>query len=103
FTGGAGANTFYLRLDPTGTNVEISQSSGPLSPPTYTAPLASLPALTFTTAGVSDALRVDLANGPPLPAPGISYTGSGAALVAVTGSAVPDSVGISSSSVTINS
>lgn len=75
FADSTGNASYYVRLDPTGTLVQISNGSAPLSAPTWQAPLALLPSLTFNLSGAGDALCVDFANGSPLPAGNIAVNG----------------------------
>jgi len=56
----------YLMLDPTGTNLEIFNSSSPGATPDYQVPEADLPSLTFNMNGAGDSLFVDYTNGPIL-------------------------------------
>jgi hypothetical protein len=67
----------YVTLDPTGTILEIFNSSSPGPTPDYQVPLADLPSLTFNLLGAGDSLFVDYTNGNPIPSGNLTLTGTG--------------------------
>ncbi|HEV8606351.1 MAG TPA: right-handed parallel beta-helix repeat-containing protein [Tepidisphaeraceae bacterium] len=76
--GSSGDDTYYIRLNPAGTNVEIFENPAAVPPTgnaTFTRTLASLTTLTFNTLAGNDKLIVDFINGNPIPTGGISYDG----------------------------
>jgi len=71
-------DTYYVRLNAAGTDVEIfenPQAVPPAGAATFTRTLASLTTLTFNTLAGNDSLIVDWVNGNPIPSGGISYDG----------------------------
>jgi subtilisin-like proprotein convertase family protein len=60
-------DSYYVRLDSTGTYVQISNSNAPLSTPTYQIALAYLPSLTFNLLGSANSVYVDFSYGSPIP------------------------------------
>src|SRR5205814_1798982 len=76
--GSNGDETYYVRLNAAGTDVEIfenPQAVPPAGTATFTRTLASLTTLTFNTLAGNDKLIVDWVNGNPIPTGGISYDG----------------------------
>ncbi len=76
--GSNGDDTYYVRLNAAGTDVEIfenPQAVPPAGVATFTRTLASLTTLTFNTLAGNDKLIVDWVNGNPIPTGGISYDG----------------------------
>lgn len=72
-------DNYYVRLDPTGTYVQISNSNVPLPTPTYQIAMAYLPSLTFNLLGSADSVYVDFSNGSPIPTNEILVSGSSSA------------------------
>jgi subtilisin-like proprotein convertase family protein len=66
------ADSYYVRLDPTGTYVQISAGAAPLPQPTYQIALSLLPSLTFNLQGASNSIYFDYVNGSPAPAGNIA-------------------------------
>ena len=106
FSGTAGNDTYAIRLSPTAPTVEqIFVNTPETGMPTYSLPLAQLATLTFTPAR-DGTVTVDFANGDPLPANGITYTGgnglfvegtaAGGLAFTVNGSQVTDAAATSS-------
>ncbi len=76
YTGGVGADTYAIRIDPANSQLEqIFINTPETSAPTYSIALSQLSTLTFAPTGGDGSLTVDFANGNPLPAGGVSYTG----------------------------
>ena len=76
--GSGGDDTYYIRLNAAGTDVEIFENPQAIPPAgvaTFTRTLASLTTLTFNTLAGNDKLIVDWVNGNPIPSGGISYDG----------------------------
>ncbi len=73
--GADNADTIYVRLDATRTQIEIFINVAPGPSPTYTCPKNPPFAITFNTLGGNDLLTVDLVNGQPIPAAGMFYNG----------------------------
>jgi subtilisin-like proprotein convertase family protein len=68
----------YLRLDPTGTNVQVWIDTATSNPPTYTAPKALITApMTFTSTASNDQLTIDYDFGNPVAASGVAFDGGG--------------------------
>jgi hypothetical protein len=102
FTGTAGNDTYYLRLDPTGDRVEISLASSPLAPPTYTILRNKLPGLSFFGGNGDDTLVIDLIHGDPVPGTsGVNYLGGNGndALVLLGTADEADIIGFNSASI----
>ncbi len=64
--GDAGASTFAVRLDPTGTDLQIFQDEPETATPTATAPLAGLGQVDLLCNAGTASLTVDYTNGDPL-------------------------------------
>ena len=75
FFGTAGDDTFYVKLDATGTIIEVYANDSGTGTPIFTTPLASTTDLSFDMLAGDDRLFVDLANGSPLPTGGIDLVG----------------------------
>jgi subtilisin-like proprotein convertase family protein len=71
-------DTYYLELDPTGTDVQIFNSNLPAGTATYQVALADLPSLTFNLSGANETLTVDYSNGDPIPPGGLTLNGDAA-------------------------
>ena len=85
FTGVAGADTYVVRVSPGNSSIEqLFVNSPETGTPTYTFPISQVPNLSFTTAS-DGALTIDFANGNPLPAGGINFTGGN--LLSINGAA----------------
>ncbi|MGN6371339.1 MAG: hypothetical protein ACTHN5_24050 [Phycisphaerae bacterium] len=69
----------YIRLDATGTNIEIYAGSTPTGTPTVI-DKQSATSITVAPSTGNDLLVVDYSNGDPVPSGGISYTGGGSSL-----------------------
>ncbi len=69
-------DSYYVKLDSTGTYVQISDSNAPLPTPTYQIALAFLPSLTFNLLGSDNSVYVDFSNGSPVPANEITVSGA---------------------------
>jgi hypothetical protein len=75
-TGGAGNDTYVIRNDSTGGNVQIYENDPTLSgPPALTVLRSSLQSVTVNGNGGDDQLVIDFTNGSPLPAGGVTYDG----------------------------
>ena len=72
-------DNYYVRLDSTGTYVQISNSNVPLPTPTYQIAWALLPSLTFNLLGSANSVYVDFSNGSPIPPNEILVNGSAGA------------------------
>jgi hypothetical protein len=72
FLGTNGNDTYLVRLDATGTTIEVYNSDPASGTPIYTTPLAGASELTFDTLAGDDRLIIDLVNGNPIPANDIS-------------------------------
>ncbi|HEY7091490.1 MAG TPA: SdrD B-like domain-containing protein, partial [Tepidisphaeraceae bacterium] len=92
FSGGA----FTLRMDAGGTQDQVFTSATATGSPAFSIAKSLLASLTFTGTAGSDAFNLDLSNGNPLPTGGITYNGTGNDSLVVTGSALADTVGLSS-------
>jgi hypothetical protein len=72
FIGTNGNDVYLVRLDATGTTIEVYNSDPASGTPIYTTPLAGASELTFDTLAGDDRLIIDLTNGNPIPANDIS-------------------------------
>jgi hypothetical protein len=77
-------DNYYVRLDSTGTYVQISNSNAPLPTPTYQIAWALLPSLTFNLLGGANTVWVDFSDGSPIPPGEILVNGSAGAADALT-------------------
>ncbi len=68
FLGTNGNDVYLVRLDATGTTIEVYNSDSASGTPIYTTPLAAASELTFDTLAGDDRLIIDLTNGNPIPA-----------------------------------
>jgi hypothetical protein len=78
-TGGAGNDTYLVRLDPSGTFVQIYEN--PLSlafPATFIAPRSAVQSIAISGNGGDDSLTIDFSYGNPIPAGGLSFDGGAA-------------------------
>jgi hypothetical protein len=75
FIGTAGNDVFYVRLNPTGTTIEVYNGATPTGTPVFSAPQGSINGISFNLQGGDDRVIVDVSNGDPLPVPGIVYNG----------------------------
>ncbi|HZZ42836.1 MAG TPA: SdrD B-like domain-containing protein, partial [Tepidisphaeraceae bacterium] len=95
-------NAFTLRLDSTGTHLEIYTASSASGTPSQTLPINVVTSLSFTGTTASDSFTIDLANGNPLAGTTISYNGGARSdTLHVLGSAGADNVTFSSTSITV--
>ncbi len=102
FATSAADAAYTLRTDPTGTTDQILLNGSLVGQ----CPLAALPTLTFKLTGTGDGLTVDAAAGDPVPAGGVTVTGSAAtpgAALTVLGTAGNDAITASSTAVTFSS
>jgi hypothetical protein len=78
-TGGAGEDTYYVRLDPSGTFVQIYENSpaGASGTPAFTLLKSAMSSLALKPGAGSNTITLDYTNGDPLPAPGLSIDASG--------------------------
>jgi hypothetical protein len=75
-TGGTGDDTYFLRLDPSGTYVQIYENSSNLSgPPTFAALRSAVQGIVVNGGAGDDHLIIDFSNGSPLPPGGVTYDG----------------------------
>ncbi len=75
YTGTTGNDTYAIRLSPSDSTMEqIFVNIPETAAPTYTVPINQLPSLSFTTAD-DGIVTIDFANGSPLPAGGVSFSG----------------------------
>ena len=72
FLGTNGNDVYLVRLDATGTTIEVYNSDPASGTPIFTTPLAGADELTFDTLAGDDRLIIDLTNGNPIPANDIS-------------------------------
>jgi hypothetical protein len=80
-TGGIGDDTYFLRLDPSGTYVQIYENNPTLSgPPTFTALRAAVQSITVNGNFGDDRLTIDFSNGSPIPAGGVGFDGGASRL-----------------------
>jgi hypothetical protein len=85
-------------LNETGTTMQVSVNGTV----TDSAPLADVPSLTFSLTGTGDALTVDATGGNPIPAGGVTFTGpSAGAALTVVGTVGNDTIGVTSTAVTL--
>ncbi len=94
--------TYYVALAADQFTEQIWVGSDGVASPTYSAPVASLPSLTFN--GGPDNLTVDFTNGDSVPAGGLSFTGgSGVNSLSIIGSAGNNTVNVAGGSITFDS
>ena len=74
-TGSAGADNYVVRLDASGTFIQIYENTATTGVPTYTATLASVNNIVVNGNNGNDTLTVDYTNGNPIPSGGINYSG----------------------------
>jgi regulation of enolase protein 1 (concanavalin A-like superfamily) len=75
FTGTTGNDTYIIRISPTSSATEqVFVDTAETGTPTYTVPWSQLSTMSFTAAS-DGSLTVDFANGNPLPAQGLTYSG----------------------------
>jgi hypothetical protein len=78
-TGGSGNDTYLIRLDPTGSSVQVYENNPTLAgSPTFTAAASAVQSIAVNGNGGDDQLIVDFSDGSPLPAGGLSYDGGAA-------------------------
>jgi hypothetical protein len=75
-SGTAGNDEFYLRLDSGGTKIQVFTAPDPSGQPAYEFPIAG-GVIAIDSLGGDDRLKIDLANGNPIPAGGLLYRGGG--------------------------
>lgn len=98
----AGATRYYLRLDAAGTKTQIFVDATPPGTPDFTADKTIIPSLTFIGSTSDNTLTVDLANGNPIPAGGVSFDGLGQStddVLEIVGSSAADTISVNGSAV----
>jgi len=73
-------DSFYVRLDPTHTYLQIYRSNTLLATPTYQIALAGLPGLTFNLLGSANSFTGDFSNGSMIPAGQLSVIAASASV-----------------------
>lgn len=85
-TGGAGDDTYYVRLDPSGTFVQIWENNpAHTGIPTFTLLQTAMSSLTLAPGAGKNSITIDYTNGNPLPAGGLTLNGSGDDTLTITG------------------
>ena len=92
----------YLRLDADGQTLDIWNAMTPTGSPARQVAVAAISSLTVAAAGGSESVTADFANGDPLPASGLTFTGpaGGTNVLALLGTAGNDAVTVGGSTVT---
>ena len=75
FAGTPSDDTYYLRLNAAGTNLELFLNATGTGVPSYTSAIATLSSISFDGLAGNDRLIVDLVNGLPIPSGGVSFIG----------------------------
>jgi hypothetical protein len=105
--GTADNDTYILRRDPTGNNVEFYENRTIAQGPNYSILYGAMDNYIFNGVGGNDTLIIDLSNGNPIPTGGINYNGGTQVapgdLVQITGSGGNDEIHITASQVIIGS
>jgi FG-GAP repeat len=79
-TGGAAADNYVLRLDPSGTYLQVYENNPALSGrPTFTGTLAAVTRVVINGNGGNDQLILDYSHGDPVPSGGITFNGAAGA------------------------
>jgi hypothetical protein len=104
--GTASADAYTIRLDPTGTNVQVWENIAVDQPPSFFVAMSVLPSLSFNALAGDDTLTIDMSNGNPIPAGGVTFTGGVSTkgdLIRIVGSTSPLNVTIDSTKVSFGS
>lgn len=97
------SQSLTLRLDSTGTQLQVFSSSSGSDAPISSQPVALLSSLSFTGTGNNDLLTIDLSNGNPLAGLNVSYDGGdGADSVSILGTTAADTAVFSNTAITID-
>jgi hypothetical protein len=87
-TGGAGDDSYYLRLDPSGPFVQIWENrASPTGTPSFTILQSAMAGLTLAPGAGKNSITIDYTNGNPLLTPGLTLTASGDDTINVVGTA----------------
>jgi hypothetical protein len=103
FRGGNEVNDYYVRRSPTDAGkYEVFLGSAPTGTPVL-GPIADTSPLVFSSGGGDDRLTIDLSNGKPFPAGGLSFDGGAGTndRVRIVGSSGDDTLSITPTSLTI--
>jgi hypothetical protein len=93
-TGGAGDDTYYVRLDPSGTFVQIYENSAEgTGTPAFTLLKTAMSGLFLQPGAGNNTVSIDYTNGDPLPASGLDLVGTGGQTkLVVVGKAAADTI-----------
>lgn len=86
-TGTTGDDSYYLRLDSSGTFVQIFENAPASGTPAFTVLKSSVSSLALNLDTGNNTVTVDYANGNPLPAGGLSVSGAGNHTMIISGTA----------------
>lgn len=86
-TGTSGNDSYYLRLDSSGTFVQIFENAPATGTPAFTVLKSAVSSLALDLGAGSNGVTVDYNNGNPLPATGLSIAGAGNHSLTIVGTA----------------
>ncbi|HZZ42833.1 MAG TPA: SdrD B-like domain-containing protein [Tepidisphaeraceae bacterium] len=95
--------TITLRLDSTGSQLQLFASTTAIGTPAYTLPKALTPSLNLVGTAANDSLTIDLSNGNPLAGTSISYDGAaGSDTISVLGSSAANTAVFSNTAISLD-